>query len=283
MQAASYERLTQGYRDHNDPTEYERRALGQESSTIGQATYREAEQLGTSTKRGENDRYDTRNSSPPPQAPPVPAFGSIPARALQANQEDVPKPSLPKDDPLAIHPSRLNLLDPAREAPSAPRAHILSNAPTAPKGRRSLDRESGDSLRGQNAASNRSSRSTVLAPSNPATKENGFEQGSSKPKRGDNPYDLEVSSSTAPFIPETSASKSDPTQPSVRKAVEEQGRNGNIPSTSSSRAPLGDATNSVLTSRIPTGPRADRTGQSSRPPVSAVDSRSCQQGSSNQS
>ena len=267
IQPASYERLTQGYRDLREPTEYERRAPGQESSITGQNPYKDVEQLGASLKRSENDRFDTRNSSPPPQAPPVPAFGSITPRALQGDSENSAKPSLSKDDPSAIHPSRLSLLDPAREAPSAPRAHILSNAPTAPKGRHSLDRDSGENSRGQSAASDRFSRSSLIAPPNPPGKENGFEPGPSKPKRNEHSHDPEGLSSSAPFIPETSVSRSDSTQPSVRKAVEEQGRNGNVPSSVSSRAALGDVSNHTSTSRIPTGPRADRTGQSSRPPI----------------
>ena len=267
IQPVSYERLTQGYRDHREPTEHERRPPGQESSLVGQGAYKDVESSVLSFKRSESDRHDTRNSSPPPQAPPVPAFGSIPPRALQTGQDSITKSSLSKDNSPAIHPSRLSLLDPAREAPSAPRAHILSNAPTAPKGRHSLDRDGGDSLRGQSAGTDRFPRQSLVGPPVPAGKENSFEQGSSKPKKYDSLHDPESSCPNAPSIPETSVSRSDSTQPSVRKAVEEQGRNGNIPSSLSSRPALGDASNHPSVSRIPTGPRADRTGLGNRPPV----------------
>lgn len=244
VQLANHERLTQGHRDlRENVPEYDRRVSGQENHLTGYNPYKDLEQTNAPFRRTESDRLESRNSSPPPQAPPVPAFGSIPPRAIPPSQGAPARNSLSKDENPAIHPSRLSLLDPAREAPSAPRAHILSNAPTAPKGRQSLDRDSSEALRTQNTVSDRSKRL----------------DGSHEP---DGFY-------TQPYPPlsDITNSRSESTQPSVRKAVEEQGRNGNVPSSVSSRASTGDATSLISSSRIPTGPRADRTGQTSRPPT----------------
>lgn len=244
VQPANYERLIPGYRDNREPvSEIDRKLPGPESLAAAHNTYKDYEQTNASYKRTESDRYESRNSSPPPQAPPVPAFGSIPPRALPPSQEASVKSSLPRDESPAIHPSRLGLLDPAREAPSAPKAHILENAPTAPRGRQSLDRDSSENLRTQSAGLDRSKKLDI--PHEP----NAFH----------------IQSSTS--IPEMSASRSESTQPSVRKAVEEQGRNGNLPSSAGSRASTGDATSLISSSRIPTGPRADRVGQPNRPPI----------------
>ena len=243
VQPATYDRLPQGYREPREPvSEYERRVPGQESAASGSNAYKDLEQSNAPFKRSESDRFDSRNSSPPPQAPPVPAFGSIPPRALPPSQSTIARSQSSKDDTPAVHPSRLNLLDTSREVPSAPKAHILSNAPTAPKGRQSLDRDSGEHTRTQSAALDRSRKLENV-------------------HKTDN-YQSQSSVGNV----EMSTSRSESTQPSVRKAVEEQGRNGSLSSNAVPRAPSGDAT-SLISSRIPTGPRADRVGQPSRPPV----------------
>ena len=222
-------------------------------------------------RRPDGDRYEQRTASPPPQAPPVPAFGSIPHRAPIHNQEPQPKQDPPKDRSPLVHPSRLSLLEPSREPPSAPKAQVPNNAPSAPKAQQSLERWSSNEtplepnrrLPGNDGRGFGSQRQSLPTPTNAIAKE--FEEARNISKRF---------SDTSPVrLPFPSASgASDPTQPSVRKAVEEQGRNGNVEASAagpvtSLRPPMGGSTNQGSPIKIPTGPRAERAPPSIRQPA----------------
>lgn len=221
-------------------------------------------------RRPVGDRYEQRTASPPPQAPPVPAFGSIPHRAPIYNQEPQPKQDSPKDRSPLVHPSRLSLLEPSREPPSAPKAQVPSNAPSAPKAQQTQERW----------PSNETLDPNRRPPGNDAS---GFgPQHQSLPmSTSANAKEIEevpnVSkrfSDTSPIRPPflSASGASDPTQPSVRKAVEEQGRNGNVEASAAGpvtnlRPPLGGSSNQGTPIKIPTGPRAERAPPSIRQPA----------------
>lgn len=246
LQKLNQDRFSQNHQDRAaDPN---RRAQGPDVSqdVITSRDHNRPEPLG---KRVEEDRHTSRPSSPP-QAPPVPAFGSIPQRTPNATQETPVKPSAPKAASPSIHPSRVSLVDPAKEAPSAPKAHLLSKAPTAPKAQQS-----------QLSTMRSGSRESAFEPTR--------NWGSRFPTNIVDP-DASVSRSSlsgaSAHVPRSSSA----TQPSVRKAVEEQGRNGNAPPTNHSvpnpKMP-GDPSIQASAMRIPTGPRAERAVPSIRQPA----------------
>ena len=208
--------------------------------------------------RRQTDSYERRTASPPPQAPPVPAFGSIPQRAPTTNQESSAKQSPPSSRSPSMHPARLGLLDSSRDAPSAPKAHSLSHAPTAPKAqqvqekRMSMDTSDSSKRVLSNDENKFGSPRTIAGPATSTAKGAPSDQMRSGPKRFS--YADPLTSPTRPSITPVHTAV-DPTQPSVKKAVEEQGRNGNSAPT---RQPLGDASNQSSPLKIPTGPRAER-------------------------
>lgn len=221
-------------------------------------------------RRPDSDRHEQRTASPPPQAPPVPAFGSIPHRTPISNQEPQAKQDSPKDRSPLVHPSRLSLLEPSREPPSAPKAQIPSNAPSAPKAQQTQERWlSNEAFEpkwrplGNDGRGFGPQRQSLPMPINAVPKE--FEEARNIPKRFSDTSPIQ-----SPFLSASGAS--DPTQPSVRKAVEEQGRNGNVEASAggpitSLRPPLGGSSNQGSPVKIPTGPRAERAPPSIRQPA----------------
>lgn len=221
-------------------------------------------------RRSDADRYEQRTVSPPPQAPPVPAFGSIPHRATIYNQEPQPKQDSPKDRSPLVHPSRLSLLEPSREPPTAPKAQVPSNAPSAPKAQQTQERwSSSETLESNRRASGSEGigfgLQRQLLPSSTSAMAKEFEEASNISKRFS-----DTSPIRPPFLSASGAL--DPTQPSVRKAVEEQGRNGNVEASAAGpvtnlRPPLGGSSSQGSPIKIPTGPRAERAPPSIRQPA----------------
>lgn len=221
-------------------------------------------------RRSDADRYEQRTVSPPPQAPPVPAFGSIPHRAPIYNQEPQPKQDSPKDRSPLVHPSRLSLLEPSREPPTAPKAQVPSNAPSAPKAQQTQERwSSSETLEPNRRAPGSEGRGFGLQrqslPSSTSAMAKEFEEASNISKRFS-----DTSPIRPPFLSASGAL--DPTQPSVRKAVEEQGRNGNVEASAAGpvtnlRPPLGGSSSQGSPIKIPTGPRAERAPPSIRQPA----------------
>ena len=275
---ANLDRFTQNAKDSRDPLQEARPRHGG-SNVDGKARSLELEpdKRNVSSTRRENESHEVRTVSPPPQAPPVPAFGSIPHRAPTSNYDPPSKQGSPPDRSPSMHPSRLGLLDSSKDAPSAPKAHTLSNAPTAPKAQQALERwtpkDAPDSAKrlSENDGSSFGAPRTIAGSGNPIAKGAPFDQVRNISKRfshGENDP-----SPTGPSLPAVHGTP-DPAQPSVRKAVEEQGRNGNASSPAapalSLRQPLGDMSNQGSPVKIPTGPRAERATPSLRtaiPPI----------------
>lgn len=272
IHTANIDRYNQNTRDSRDILE--QRPWPQSSNPdirIGSVD-REPERGDPYSKRTENDRFASRTASPPPQAPPVPAFGSIPQRT-PANAQGPPTKEEPRQEtsPL-IHPSRLKLLDASRDVPSAPKAHILNNAPTGPKAQQASDRWPSNEVsepirRVADIDGDRlgSQRQAIVPPQTVVGKES-FEQARGMSRR----FPPSNTSPVRPIISSISAA-SDSTQPSVKKAVEEQGRNGNTPttggSTSNLKPPSGEFSNQGSPIKIPTGPRAERAPPPIRQPA----------------
>ena len=273
------DRIQQTYKDARDlPLEQRSKPLSSNPDGRLANTDRDLDRGDQHARRLDSDRFEQRTASPPPQAPPVPAFGSIPNRAPAVHHDTQVKQESPRPSP-SVHPSRLNLMDVAREAPSAPKAHILSGAPTAPKAQQALERRrSNDNfeptkrLLDNDVTRSGPNRQSAGAPANPITKEVAFEQVRSISKRFSQTR-ADHDSSARPAMPSVSG-PSDPAQPSVRKAVEEQGRNGNVLSSanpaSSVRLPAGDLSSQTSPMKIPTGPRAERTAASIRQPAPQI-------------
>lgn len=269
LRQSNLDRYTQNARDNRDSlSEYRPRAQG--SNIDLRMSNIDSERGDTRPRSAGNDRYDHWTASPPPQAPPVPAFGSIPQRAITVNQASPakPEPSRDQSSPL-IHPSRLSLLDSSIHVPSAPKAQTL-NAPTAPKAQQASERwqsrETSDRPRSLDGDASRFGSHRQSLPGAPEPIRNISRRFS----QSRNDYD------TSPIRPASFSATGPPdsAQPSVRKAVEEQGRNGNAPPTGGSssmlRPPLGDMSNQRSPVKIPTGPRAERAPPSIRQPAPSI-------------
>ena len=222
-------------------------------------------------RRPDNDRFDRRTASPPPQAPPVPAFGSIiPHRAPIQSQEPQPKQDSPKNRSPLVHPSRLSLLEPSKEPPSAPKAHIFNNVPSAPKAQQTQERwSSNETLEPNRRPPGNDGRGFGTQRQSLPTS-----TGTMAKEPEEAPNTSKVFSDTSPHRPPfpPASGLSDPTQPSIRKAVEEQGRNGNVEASAagpvtSLRPPLGGSSSQGSPIKIPTGPRAERAAPSIRQPA----------------
>ena len=278
LHQGNLDRLSQNYHDPRDlPSDQRPKPPGSNVDTRVSSSDRDLERGDQYIKRVENNRYDQRAASPPPQAPPVPAFGSIPHRVPTVVQDSQAKQDISQNTSPLIHPSRLGLLDASRETPSAPKSHILSHAPTAPKGQQAQERwlpneglEPAKRLLDNDLNRFGPSRQPPATPANSTAKEAAYEQIRNISKRFSQPRAELDTSSVRPM----SSGISDSAQPSVRKAVEEQGRNGNLPPPASPasgpRAQWADVPNQGSPIKIPTGPRAERAAASIRPPAPAI-------------
>ena len=273
VRLANLDRYAQNTRDARESLDQRPRLQGSNLDIRIGSGDRDSERGDFYPKRADHDRFESRTASPPPQAPPVPAFGSIPQRASTIIQGPPLKEESRRDTSPLIHPSRLKLLDPSIDAPSAPKSHILNSAPTGPKAQQAPERwqpnETQDTTKrvlDNDVDRFGFQRQSFAAPPNPAAKESGFGQTRNISKR----FSQGETSPLRSLIPSTPGS-SESTKPSVRKAVEEQGRNGNAPFTAGSashlRPPSGDMSNQGSPIKIPTGPRAERGPPSIRQPA----------------
>lgn len=268
------ERYAQNSRESRETLHESRpRHVGSSMESKTWSAEKDSDKLDHPPRRVESERFEPRNASPPPQAPPVPAFGSVPPRAPPLKQSSPSKQASPTAPSPVVHPSRLSLVGPSRDAPPAPKGHDLSRAPTAPKAQQSHDRwgsqETTESTKRpieNDAIRFGGPQRPATGPAHHVTNGAAFDQVRNISKRFSN-VDLEISP-TRPSLPIVYGS-SDPTQPSIRKAVEEQGRDGNVSRgapTSTLRTPSTDTTSQNSPVKIPTGPRAERAPPSIRQP-----------------
>ena len=273
---ANIDRFAQNARDSRDLQEPRLRNPETRPDPKPWNVEREKDRGDITAKRRDDDNFDAQIPSPPPQAPPVPAFGSIPQRALVSTNDPPSKHSPPLNRSPAIHPSRLGLLDPVKEAPSAPKALTLSKAPTAPKAQapeRWAGRETSNPVKLQNdndankfgATRAATGQTQLIAKGSPSDQIRNISKRFSNDSMDASPTNV---STQPPY------GASDNAKPSVKKAVEEQGHNGSAPSNpaykATMRPPVGDMSNQSSPVKIPTGPRAERAPPPTRqaaPPI----------------
>ena len=232
---------------HEVGPEYGRRSTAASISAEAPVSVRYTDRSDLSYRRSDGDRYQSRPSSPPPPLS-VPAFGGSLMPQVSASNQETPTKVVPKEEEPLIHPSRRALMEPSREPTQIP-TDIL-NAPTAPKAQQ---RRSGDDNARSGSAANPASIPPREAP-----------LGSNWSKRFVHPNVAPPSTAS----PSAASRLLNAEQPSIRKALDEEGRNGNIPLTSNFKPPVSDTSNQTSPMKIPTGPRAGRTAPPSiRQPI----------------
>lgn len=278
---ANAERTTQGVHEPNaEPSRKLSGSIATANPTIGN---RDNERNDT-LFRAERDRQVQPTASPPPQAPQVPAFGSIAYRAPPVGQVATdPKDRFKHESPRVSH-SRSTSFDVMKEVPSGPKDIFIGNAPTGPKFGQPLERPSIDTLglaRSISEVERERDRSALL-PTPTAMDLNDAEARREQHHSG---YHL---SSQPPIVQDALPSRvaeiySEPhvaqrqrclqsLQPSSRKDNEEPTRNYNtginlLPGTPI-KPNFHEASSQHSPVKIPTGPRADRTATTLRQPAS---------------
>ena len=244
VQPVNQDRNIQYSRDAQEAgLDYDRRSTAANYSADRAGPSRDRDHPESLYRRSEDNRYNSHPTSPLPP-PSVPAFGgSLMPQMTASNQEPLTKSAIPKEEELLIHPSRRALMEPSGDS-SQPSTDLL-NAPTAPKAQ-------------QRPVSDENLHfGSAMSPSSATVRD--AQLGSNWSKRFTHPS---MAYTSAP------ARASNTEQPSVRKALDEEGRNGNVPSTSNVRPPLSDTSNQTSPMKIPTGPRAGRTAPPSiRQPI----------------
>ena len=240
---------------------------------------RESDRNESLLSRADRDRPAPRMRSPPPQAPEVPAFGSIPTcQSVIALKDGA------KEDGYLSEIPRSTSRDGEGEASSGSKPGHLSNIPTGPKGTPQLERSSlenaGVAERRQEIDRDRYGFAHLLASSikAPITEESRREHrfdainGSSHFRGANqNPPGKESSLSMSPGL---SRPKSLPTAHTAsNRDTEDVHRLNPAPRLNminTSKSVLHDATNNQNSPvKIPTGPRAERNVPTTRPPISS--------------
>lgn len=276
---ANAERTTQGVHEPNaEPSRKLSGSIATANSTIGNRD----NERNDSLFRAERDRQVQPTASPPPQAPQVPAFGSIAYRAPPAGQVATdPKDRFKHESPQVSH-SRSASFDVTKEAPSGPKDIFIGNAPTGPKFGQPLERPSIDTFglaRSVSEVERERDRSALLP--TPTTMD--LNDSEARREHHHSGYHL---SSQLPIVQEALPSRaaeiySDPVQrqrclqslqPSSRKDNEESSRNSNTGINlllgTSIKPNFHEAASQHSPVKIPTGPRADRTATTPRQPAS---------------
>lgn len=226
--------------------------------------------------RADRDRPAPRMRSPPPQAPEVPAFGSIPI-----NQNVIAFKDCPKEEKYLSEIPRSTLRDGEGGVPSGPKPKLLSNVPTGPKGTQQTERtpheNAGVTERRLDIDRDRYSFAHLLVSSVKAPnteelrREHRFDaiNGSSY-LRGAN-QNLPGKERPLSASPGVSRPKSLPsTHPASNRDTEDAHRLNPAPRLNmitTSKAVLHDTANQTSPVKIPTGPRAERNVPTTRPSI----------------
>lgn len=233
--------------------------------------------------RPERERQPLRTASPPPH-PQVPAFGSIAYRTNPAGQSPVVVKDRFKDEAPQARHSRSTSLDISREAPSGPKAIVLGNAPTGPKAGQPLDRPLVDySAHAGNGSDTNQDRhnltslstSTTGVPSEADALRDHAISTSNNSAQLQGIHENPFSQVNSPYLESQAPSRPKPLhflQGSGRKDAEESNRRANPGFHSNPAASVNstfpDTTSQPSPVKIPTGPRAERSASTLRPPAS---------------
>ena len=243
-----------------------------ESPTV----FRDIERADPTHSRPSRDRPGPGTVSPPPQAPQVPAFGSIAYRTSSIDQNSAANRSQTRSESQPVSGSQIA----SKDILAGAKVEILSNAPTGPKAEQKLERSPiadsvglarrmFDNERASYAAANPTAKapSPGPAPINPQTQSivpstaGQSHEGSTTP----------VNRRLGPNLELRHAVDSGTTQlihAFGNKMVEGDGRLSNTslnlsPATTIKQT-LHESQNQASLTKIPTGPRAERSTPSSR-------------------
>ena len=275
---ANAERTAQGVHEQNpEPSRKLSVSTATANSTIG---HRDNERNDT-VFRVERDRQVQPTASPPPQAPQVPAFGSIAYRTPPAGQALLdPKDRFKHESPQVSH-SRSTSFDVTKDVPSGPKDIFTGNAPTGPKYGQPLERPSIDTFglaRSVSEVEREQDRSALLH----TLTTMDLNDADARREQHHSGYHL---SSQLPIVQEAPPSEiySEPhavqrqrclqsLQSCSRKDTEEPSRNLssgiNLLLGTSIKPNFHEATSQHSPVKIPTGPRAGRTASAQRQPAS---------------
>ncbi|KAI4242451.1 MAG: hypothetical protein L6R40_004005 [Gallowayella cf. fulva] len=132
----SVDRTNHAYRGPSSDSS--RRSSGPNIASIYGGNVKDPVRVDVPSHRADRDRIPLQPPSPPPQAPQVPAFGSI----------SYPPPTIERGTVVSKKPRTTDTSEsivqtgqgPSRQPPSAPKAQLLSQAPSAPKAEQHVDR-----------------------------------------------------------------------------------------------------------------------------------------------
>lgn len=274
------ERAAQGV---HEPNAESSRKLSVSIATANSAIGNRDNERNDALFRVERDRQVLPTASPPPQAPQVPAFGSIAYRAPPAGQAAIDSKDHFKHESPQVSHSRSTSLDVTKEVPSGPKDIFMGNAPTGPKFGQPLERPSINTFglaRSVSEVERERDRLALL----PTLTNIDLNDAEARREQHHSGYNL----SSQPSIvqetlpPRVAEIHSEPhavqrqrclqlLQP-CRKDTEEPSRNLsagiNLLLGTSIKPNFHEATSQHSPVKIPTGPRAERTASAQRQPVS---------------
>ena len=227
-------------------------------------------------QRTERDRQ-ARITSPPPQAPQVPAFGSIADQSASTGQSRIALKKSSKDEV-----SQAASYGAVKEVPSGLKARPLGHAPTGPKATQpqerhfenlgiadamtDADRDRYGSMRGLSSGTeNKTDEETRrVHQSMASTNSSQFRAFHENIPRARTSFGASHALSNQSNLPVL--------QPTSKRDLEKENRSFNPAFASSSavfsKGTVHDAPNLFSPVKIPTGPRADRSVSANRPPAS---------------
>ncbi|KAI4212075.1 MAG: hypothetical protein LQ351_005257, partial [Letrouitia transgressa] len=239
-----------------------------------QGSFKDAERTDVLSHRSEKDRIVPQPPSSPPQAPQVPAFGSIIYKAASQSHDTLKAQVQTKDDSNPAT-ARQTGPDSTRPPPSAPKAQLLGNISNTYKAEKQMDRiSSGDgaATASPNLSADRDQHGpphgSVNSPSKPSiigsTSESRF--SGQTPLRSRQGFDNSIERTTNPpglTQPLMKPSGLQSTHSNRKVQVEDHSRPDNI--NPNAPRPLQRETPSHSSPvKIPTGPRAERAPPSIR-------------------
>ncbi len=215
------------------------------------------------------DRYSGRTSSPPPQAPQVPAFGSFTYRSSSLSGPGVNTWKAPSSQA----PTMANVPAAPKAVPTGPKAQILSQAPTGPRAARAPER-SVDAREVAPSAVDDSREKRPLLPSGPfsqaqsSAKQQADAQNQasqSLPHLSDSLGTPMARSRAPPAGPQivSRPTSSSSTQPFAKEGHDQSAASSRVGSPSRPKTPTGrvsafNTSPQPLGMNIPTGPKASR-------------------------
>ena len=254
--------------------ESNRRPSGSTATSTIPGNPRDSDRNDLLHSRSERDRQVPR-ISPPPQAPQVPAFGSIIYRASPTSQSGGVTKDRSKDNMHSTLKTRSSSFDTAKEASLAPKAKIL-NAGGNPKQMQLSDRPVIENLgvgsrRSENDRDRYRSSNLFDANSNNSGDMENFKDStdstSNIPSQFNGPIEYAPKASQVPSKQKSLQSL----QPSLKRDIDNPSHHHNTTSNLHStphKTLLHDNASQSSPIKIPTGPRAERSAPTIRQPGS---------------